>query len=210
MAIPSKCRKCGYEFHSNLIQFGPGVVHANVTIGANIENCPNCGGIADVQSGSYQFVGGVLKVFAAPSMSRKKVASVRDIASKASSGDLSTSEAIEQLTAVSAELANVIRSTESKKVNWELLLAILVFIYSWWSDQASDDAAQAALAEARTQTEVAQKMLEVLEEQHDLDSANMIPKPTQLQGRKLKPPGPTNRADRRKVRSIAKRAEKKK
>lgn len=194
MSIPAVCRKCGLQFISGL--FG-GMGFATVSISGSTTDCPNCGGTADFVSGEYQFVAGVIAAFTAPGMTREKFEAARGLIAEASSGAIATAEAIDQLSAISAELAKAIQSQTTKKVNWEFLVALLALIWTIWDDQESDAVAKAALRQAQTQTAVAQKMLAELQAQ----PSDRPPQTTKLKTLSPTPAekvAPPNRHERRK------------
>lgn len=204
MAIPSTCRKCGETFASRLFRVEGG--SSRISIGRGVEPCrrPGCDGMADVQSGTYDFINGAVAAFTAPGMTREKVRAVRAVVERASNGDISNEKAIEQLEKISAQLANVIQLHEKKSINWELLLAIIVFVYTLWSGFQSDDAAQAALEEARKSNAIAEKMLEELKVQSSSsqESATGSVSPSASGQKKTVA---NNRAERRKSAAIKRR-----
>jgi rubredoxin len=162
MSIPARCTSCNYQFTPNkMIEVQGNVTGLQIGLG-NRMPCPMCGAPAHLVAGTYDFVNGVIAAFTAPGMSREKVEAAKNIAKEASEGAITTEDALHRLEAVSATLAMAVaqHQGQSCKVNWEFLLTLFALIWTIWSDHQSDADAQAALAEARTQTEVAEKLLE--------------------------------------------------
>jgi hypothetical protein len=172
----------------------------NVSIG-----CPYCGYSAPVKDGNYLIFDGVIKAFTAPGMTREKLRAAKSITDDASSGVITTQEAIQRLEIVSATLAKAVPQTKNKTIDWGLLLAILTFLYTFWNDYESDADAQAALAESRKQTAFAQRTLAEIQAQsvslRELKTtpASRLKAPAQTNGTK-------NRHERRKQNAIQNRA----
>lgn len=167
--------------------------------------CPECDGEAVIQDGTYEFIGNVLAAFTAPGMTREKVEAARKVAEEAASGMVSSEEAIHLLRDISATLARAVsQPPPSVKINWELVIAIFALLQSFWGSYSSDADVQAALAEARKQTELSQKILEELQKQSAIDG---MTRPTKVRP-KLDPTQmttPKNRAERRKAAAIERR-----
>ena len=197
MSVPTKCSKCGFEYVSRQFNFGNSI---NVTLSGNSETCPQpgCGGRAYLQDGNFDFVNGVIAAFRAPGMTREKVEAAKNIVQSASNGTISSEEALERLEAISNSLAIAAKQCGGRKINWEFLLTLLALIYTIWFNQKSDAAAQAALTESRTQSELAQKMLEESQEQskslRELTTKPVTPQLAQEQTSGLKRRGDMRRA----------------
>ena len=206
MGINFVCEKCGTRW-AQPSPLGNFRGHAVVEVTDNIAICPveGCCGWGHSINGYYDFVGGVLNTFTAPGMTREKVEAVRGIAKEASSGQITTEDALQRLEAISEALAKAVAQPQGRKVNWEFLLALFALIWAIWTDRESDADAQAALAESRTQTEVAQKMLE--ESQAQTESLREL---TTKPASRLQAPAQTttqkNRAERRKAAAIERRS----
>lgn len=196
------CDTCGTRFEAPNLIGGTG----SAFMSGNRVRCPvtGCGGWGHHKPGHYEFVNGVMQAFRAPGMTRAKVEGAKDIAAEASKGSISSDEAIAQLRDISATLAAAVEKSGEPRINWELFLTLLMCIYTIWTDQKSDADAQAALGEARTQTEVAQKMLEESQAQtrslHELATKPTLPPPAQAQTN-----APKNRAERRNAAAIERR-----
>jgi hypothetical protein len=100
------------------------------------------------------------------------------------------------------------RRWNEKGAVWNLILTLLVLIYTIWTDRGSDEAARSALAEAQTQTAISQKMLEAIQVQN-----KSVRELTTKPALRLKAPAqtnaPKNRHERRKQKAIQKRTQKK-
>lgn len=126
MGILFTCDRCGTQFTSGAIQ----IENSSAYLANNRVNCPkpSCEGWGHHAAGEYTFVGGVLKAFTAAGMTREKVVAARQVAEEASSGTITTDEAVARLEAISAELLSAMRAGTGKRFNWELLLALLTLI----------------------------------------------------------------------------------
>jgi hypothetical protein len=179
----------------------------DITIEGWGEECLLCGGVADLQSGTYDFVGEVMTAFRASGMTRDKVEAAKKVVTEASTGAIASDEAIKRLGEISSQLARLIENSGHRRINWELILTAILAIYTIWTDQKSDADAQAALAEARTQTEVAQKMLEESQAQ-TASLRELTTKPVSQPQGQGQTTAPRNRAERRKAEALAKREKK--
>lgn len=167
------CDKCGHQFLSHGITIRNGINNYFHNVRERCER-PECNGTANSQSGTYDhdadgnitsFVGGVARAFQAPEMTRKKVGAAREIVQDASNGTIGSDEALKQLAEISATLALLLRQSGQRKINWELLLAIIVFIVGIY--QSVDDAAdaQSQIEALEQQVELSQKQLDATQEQ---------------------------------------------
>lgn len=165
MDLEFTCDKCRSRFTVPNLIGGT----ASVYMEGNRVSCPvpGCSGWGHHKPGTYEFVNGVVAAFKAPGMTLEKVAVARGVASKASSGDITTEEAIQRLEAISVDLSSAIVIYQNRNIDWGLILGILVALYTIWSDYQSDAAVQSAIAESRIQTAVAQKLLEESQKQSD-------------------------------------------
>lgn len=203
MDLEFVCDRCGTRFTAPNFIGGTATVYME----GNRVRCPvrNCGGWGHHKPGYYEFVNGVVRAFTSPGMTREKVDAARQVAKDASAGAITSEDAIKRLEAISGALANAVERSADRRINWELILTLLMCIYTIWTDQKSDADAQAALTEARTQTELAQRMLEESRAQSG-SLRELVTRPA------LQPPAPTrtnaprNRAERRKAAAIERRA----
>lgn len=161
MSIPVHCKQCGYR----------GIAHSiwitsshNITFEGGSENCPECGGRAEFQSGTYDFVGDVLTAFRAPGTTRKKVEEFAGIVSLAAEGKISAEAAVEQARGVSVAFGGLLKAAHDRGITFDRVLAFILAIHAFWIAHSSDADVQAALAESRNQTELSQQMLSELEE----------------------------------------------
>ena len=198
---PAICSQCGLKFATPGIEINDST---DITFVGGKTRCPKCGAPADIVDGTYDFVGNVISAFRAPGMTRQKVAAARDIAQEASRGEITVNDAIIRLEAISSQLAAAAHASSGSRIDWGLLLALLVFLYTIWTDLGSDADAQAELGEARTQTAIAQKMLEA---QHETSAALHSWAPTsQLQVPALgQTPDRVTRQQRRRAEQIARK-----
>lgn len=205
MRLPAVCRKCGKIFHAELgMEF-----HAcyGVEIRDATATCPypGCNGIGDLSVGTYTFAGSAISVFTSPEMTRAKVEEAKKITADAKAGVIGTPEALRRLTEIDQKLGELVKTNADRRIDWSLVLAAILAIYTIWTDQKSDADAQAALAEARTQSVVAQRMLEESRAQsaslRELATRQALQPPAQAQTNATK-----NRAQRRKASAIERRA----
>lgn len=204
MAIPFKCDRCGTVFTPSVFK-----IANNVTLRMtnNRVRCPvpDCFGWGHHENGTYEFVDGVLKAFTANGFTRQNLVDARTIVKEVSASSITGDVAIQRLEAISADLAKAIAQSGQHKINWELILALIVLVYTVWTDRGSDEAAQAALKEAETQTAISQKILEATQE---LNKSVRELKPTPaLRGPTLtQTNGAKNRRERRKQKAFENRS----
>ena len=200
MDLVFTCDECGNTFAVPNIVGGTGRVYME----DNRARCPapHCGGWGQHKPGFYDFVDGVLKAFAAPGMTREKIEAAKKVIADASTGALASDEAIKQLSDISVQLGQLIEKSGQRKISWELILTIVPAIYTIWTDHKSDANAQAVLIESRTQTEVAQRILEETQAQsrslRELTTKRALQPPVRAQTSVTK-----NRHERRKQEKLA-------
>ncbi|WP_417621564.1 hypothetical protein [Parasphingorhabdus sp.] len=228
-----KCNKCDHQFiaHGIKIRNSRGGYIGNVS-----EPCErsDCNGIASSQPGTYDhdadgnitfFISGVARAFHAPEMTREKVSAAKEVVQDASNGAIGSDEALKQLEEISATLASVLRQSGQRKINWELLLAIIVFIVSIYQREQDAADAQSQIEALEQQVELSQKQLDATQKQTET-SQEMLKEWRKLradaqerEARTMKQEqhqvkstvfGTANRHERRKQKAIERRAQKKK
>lgn len=202
MSIPVLCRKCGYRGISRTLSISNS---RYVTISNCLEQCPRCGGAAELQSGTYDFVGDVMTAFRAPGMSRQKVVAIADIVSKAAAGKISPDVAVQEAEGVESGLAALLRAAFAHGIPIDRIVAIIGLILAFWIAYSSDADAQKALAEDRKQTELLQQILDATEArpEHTREPSNRRPKVPPVRAEPIKT---QNRHDRRKEIAVERRA----
>lgn len=139
-----------------------------VTISNCSESCPipGCGGIADLESGTYDFIGNVMTAFRAPGMTRQKLEAFAGVVSQAAEGKVSPEMAAQQAKQISHSLGALLAAAHSHGITFDRILAVILAIQAFWAAYSSDADVQAALTESRHQTELSQKMLSELQAQN--------------------------------------------
>lgn len=211
--IPAKCRRCGHQFISRMFNFPNGT---DISFSGIVEMCPmpGCGGDADLQSGSYDFVDGVIAAFRAPGMTREKIEAFAGVVAQAADGKITPERAVGDAQNISALLGALLAAARDHGVTFDRLLAVIGIILSGWALYSSDADAranlgnvQARLSAERTQIEVQRKLLSELEELNasvrDLASISVSPP----QGPKQTTPT-KNRHERRKDAALSRRQSK--
>lgn len=161
MNVPAKCQVCGHQFISNAIHIEDSV---SMVIGGSTD-CERCNGRANFVAGTYDFVGDVIAAFRAPGITRETVTEVRQIVSKAASGKITAAEAVQQTRKVSSALGAFLLTAHERGITFDRVLAVILFLHTFWASYSSDADVQAALAESRKQVELSQKILEELQKQ---------------------------------------------
>jgi hypothetical protein len=205
MSVEFTCDRCGAIFTSNFIGGTTSVYMADNPVKCPV---PRCSGWGHHKTGTYDFVNGIVKVFTAPGITRQNLDDASSIVKEASTGSITNQDAIQRLEAISATLAKAIAQSGQPKINWEFILALLVCIYTIWSDRGSDEAAQSALKEAQTQTAISQKMLEATLEQNKYVRESKTT-PALRRQTPIQTSGTKNRHERRKQNAIQNRTQKK-
>ena len=160
MSIPVHCKTCGYTGIARSVYIENS---SEVTFIGGGENCPRCGGRADFQSGTYDFVGEVMTAFRAPGMTRQKVADFRKVLEQVNEGAISADTAVKSAENIDPLLSRILKSAYENGVTFDRVLAVLLAIHAFWTSYSSDADVQAALTESRHQTELSQKMLSELQ-----------------------------------------------
>lgn len=204
MSIPVHCKQCGYRgiAHSISVSNSTGI-----TFEGGSENCVRCGGRAEFQSGTYDFVGDMISAFRVPGVTRQKIAEVQSIVSKALDGTISAADAVKQTQDVDSAIGGVLRAAHDHGISFDRIMMIIALLYAFYADYSSDKAAQVALAEAKKQTVVAERMLEALEGHSRLRvKAGKSAKEVQTKGKVPQMTSGRNRHERRKSNALQRRS----
>lgn len=201
MSVPVFCESCGYRGISNAISMSNvrGAVLSNV-----YEPCPQCGGMAKLHSGTYDFVGDIMTAFRSPGMTREKIAAFRSVLEQVTEGELSSSDAVQTTEEIDPLLSRWLRAAFERGISFDRVLAVFSAILALWMAYSSDADVQAALTESRHQTELSQKILSELEKLN-VSSPGPLPKAVMPQVGPAQTNVPRNRHERRKAAAIKKR-----
>lgn len=156
MSVPTHCKKCGYRGIARAI-------HIENSVGIKVsgsETCPQCGGSAEFQKGTYDFVGATLSAFRAAETSRQTVEDVSEILTRVASGKISETEAIKQTNAISRSIGEFLRAAREHGVTFDRVLAVVAILLTVWTSYSSDEDAKAALGALQDQTAISRKNLE--------------------------------------------------
>lgn len=201
MSIPVHCKTCGYTGIARSVYIENAT---EATFIGGGEDCPICGGLAEFQSGTYDFVGDVMTAFRAPGMTRQKVADFRAVLEQAKEGTISASAAVKRAENIDPLLSRLLRAAYENGITFDRVLAVLIAIHVFWTSYSSDAAVQSALAESRHQTELSQKMLSELQKQNASSSESRT-KTTLQPPSPARTSAPKNRHERLKAAAVERR-----
>lgn len=217
MSVPAHCPNCDLSFISRgfLIENA-----SNITFEGCQETCPRCGGFANIQDGTYDFVGRVITAFRAPGVSWDDIIEFQSIAAAVNSGELSKEQADARVEQIGASLAGLWKWINDNSGALTLVVTV-IHIYlaihlsnvsNAVSEQQHTDAARLSQSIERqtealeTATELQQKIYEALEQQPKANSVEASqasrPRPKMYH---ISPQQRPNRHERRKARTLARR-----
>lgn len=201
MSVPAKCTACGHRFTSKAFMAFSGV---NISYSGCTETCPKCGGRAELQSGTYDFVGSTIAAFTAPGVTRAKVEAARDLAAKVAQEEITAKDAAEEAEKITAGLGNVFMAAHDRGITFDRILALILAVLAFWGQFGPDADLQALLAESQKQNELSQRMLEEFQKQN---SSRGGPTPTVATppASRLQTTITKNRHERRKEAKLARR-----
>jgi hypothetical protein len=172
--------------------------------------CPICRKDAPIIDGTYEFVGQITRLSRAVPVADLRA--LQQLARQASSGTVTSEQAIAQAAEINPAFESLNLTTENKLALWALLCAIIALLlqgYAVWDDnqtaaQAHQDA-QEEIKATRSVEQVQQKIYGELRRQADATAA-MASGQQGAQASPEKTPAPAaNRHERRKAAKLAKR-----
>jgi hypothetical protein len=171
MNIPAKCKSCGYNYTSNSIHIENSF---GVTLSGNTETCPRCGARAQLQSGTYDFVGDVISAFRAPGMSREKISTLKALAEKAKNGEITAEDAVENANKIDPAIQRMLKTAQDRGITIGDLLTLITLIFAFWTHWSSNADVQAALGEAQRMNETTLKQLSATEKQREISEKILL------------------------------------
>lgn len=208
MSFPARCNHCGHRFISRAFRaensFG-------IQIQGVMETCPKCGAMANIQDGTYDFVGSTIGAFRAPGVTREKIERFREIAENVKAGELSTETATAQVDQLGAALAMVWEWTNSHSGVFGVLISLIAVFLTIYYHADSDGVARKYEAGSQQEIQVLEQISDQLRRQgvnvpmtlEVPSSKNQIHKV--IQGRKRDDAKP-NRHARRKAANLSRRS----
>lgn len=200
MSVPALCSKCGLKFTSRVLSFENST---HIPIEGCSEQCPKCGGWANIQDGTYDFVGKVMSAVRAPGVLRDDVLAFQNIAKAVQSGKISSEDAALQLFQINSALATLWKWTNENGGAIAVVLMIIALYLAIWTKEAADAGSEQAHQDVQQMMQVQDRLYEALQLQHApaLPQALQLPpkplKPSLHQARKPAAAGPGNRKVRR-------------
>lgn len=212
MSVPVHCKKCGYRGTARSIHIKNST---DITFKGGSEDCPQCGGRAEFQSGTYDFIGNTISAFREPGMTRERMEAIKQVAEKVRDGDLSASDARDEIAEQSSRIASVWDWVgENDKQLQVLLIIIGLFLAHYHFVQMSagpqDDAEvrRSAAQAAERNAQALEKIGEELEKMN-IDAPTPAPQAQAPQQPQTLPQAqtnaPRNRAERRRAAAIERR-----
>lgn len=173
MSIPVHCKSCGYRAISQSISIKNST---NTRISGGAETCPQCGGRAEFQSGTYDhdgdgkitsFVSDVIAAFRTPGLSGADLERFQAVTKNLKDGKVGQSEAEEEVEKIGPQFARILKTANENGITFDRILAIILAIQVFWNQFSSDVDVQAALEGIGQQIELSQQQIDVAEKQLD-------------------------------------------
>lgn len=215
MSVPVHCPYCGLGFTSRVFHIENS---SDITLQGNRETCPRCGQLANIQDGTYDFVGNVISAIRAPGVMRADVLALQNIAKSVQSGELSAEDAESEIAKINAAFVVIWRWTNANAGAITVLLAIIALWVAVYAAHAADMSSEQQHSDEVHQTQVIesngqfqQKIYEELAKQGVLakSQATRLPpigaKPLPYQPHRQVQGKPVNRAERRALKSQRRR-----
>lgn len=127
MPIPVYCPHCGNAFASKTFHI-TGNVHGLTLIG-NKETCPNCGQLANIQDGVFDFVNGILTQIRDAGLSRKSIMQLAALAPATKDEPVDEDAIIAAVEEIDPKIAAAFKTLKGKG-KLAAMLMLLVFILS--------------------------------------------------------------------------------
>ena len=200
MSVPALCPNCGLSFTSRLFNFQDST---DITVMGCTETCPRCGKQANVQDGTYDFVGRVLAAIRAPGVLRDDVVAFRKIAEDVQSGKISSEDATLQISKINAAFVALWTWMNESGAAIGVVLMVLALYATIWAKEADDAGSEQAHQDAQRMVRVQEQIYEALQAQSALaqsQAAQQPPtqsKPSLSPAQRPKTAGPENRKERR-------------
>jgi uncharacterized protein (DUF2267 family) len=169
MSIPVHCRHCGLSFTSRALRIENS---AGTTISNCAETCPRCGRDADIQDGTYDFVGNVMTAFR--SLDRSQVERFREVVQRAARGELDREEAKSEAAEIHKSFAQII----AQAMQWgipALLVAIISLYLQWSSTQDSRQTTEEIVRQLHQQSQTNELILQQLNRLSEVQSNKELP-----------------------------------
>lgn len=217
MSIPAECLSCGYKFISRALYFADST---NITITGSSETCPNCGGRAALQSGTYDFVGDMISAFRAPGITKEKVRRFKDLATDLNSGKLSQDDAEAEAEKIGPQFVKILKTVHENGITFDRVISVITLLFLIWTQSGSDADVQATLEGIGQQIELSKQQLDATEQQTETSQELLVElrklrsdvqeqeaKKAELRpaSKQMPTSGQPNRHDRRKAAAIARR-----
>jgi len=123
--IPALCKKCNILFPS-FIQAGPNV---RIRVSNINQGCPNCGQPAEILSGAYETIGGILKLVKSNSISGVTLENIKKILEHSSVFNRDPNDVLNEINKEAPELEPIIQYlTQNKSDIFAILSLILMAI----------------------------------------------------------------------------------
>ena len=165
MSIPVHCPHCGYTFTSRAFNISNA---SNVTLVGNRETCPRCRKLANIQDGTYDFVGRVLTAFRAPNVTRNDVLAFQHLATEVQAGKISTTEAGEQLQNLSPPLSELWTWANENGTALGILIGIIGIFIAIYYGELSRESEEQQHSDFEKKRQVIERQIETTEKETKL------------------------------------------
>lgn len=176
MSVPVHCPACGLRFSSRMFSFTD---PSNVTLSGNRESCPQCGEMADIQDGTYDFVGNAISSFRA--LDGLAIRRFQDVLKAAESDHAGKAKVISEAAALDPTFGKFVATLQALG-GLPLLLAFIALWIQWMAYTEDTRDQEAVLGELRAsnthQEQLIEGMRELIEAQQKPASQPLLqPKP---------------------------------
>ncbi len=207
--IPAVCKTCGLSFSANFVHIGRG---AHVSFSDSKVSCPRCRSLADIQDGTYNYLGHVISAFTGATQEQLK--RFQEIATAAAAGHLSEAQANRQAEIIHIGFGHVI----SLALQWgipALLVAIIALYLQWQDSLESSQSSERMLSELRGIHETEIGLHHEIQKMETMQGTYVPPQYLPQKPNTTQSPAPSktangaNRHERRKAAALAKRGKRK-
>lgn len=127
-SLPATCTNCGAVFSSALIAFGRGSVTGEISTSNVSEDCPHCGGRAQVVEGIFKVADDVITILSAPEMTKRSLEAFVAAIEKARQVKSTPAELAREAEKISPDLGRLVRDAGTKAGLWPAFLIVAMVI----------------------------------------------------------------------------------
>jgi hypothetical protein len=174
MSIPTKCSSCGYSYRATSIH----IENSTAVTVSGSETCPKCGGRAEFQAGTYDFIGDSIAVLR--SASQDDIRKLKGVAAAAAAGEIDRGDAIHQSDEIHEGFGQLLAT--ALKYGVPSLLVALISLYLQYGSMKEDERDSAEMRNLlRQQAQTSGLLLKEFQRINELQRTS--PPPQQLESK---------------------------